>query len=876
MVRSAIRVVVRSRPSEGVNRNLVFGQDGKTITIAVPKAQDLRSGLPADKQGQQYQFKFDGVLKESSQEEVFQVCGDESLKSALQGFNSTIMCYGQTGAGKTYTMSGGKSSFQQRGLIPRMLGKVFHEVNSLSDREVTVSIQYLEIYNESLYDLLDITTQPHEVNIFENQKGSVNVSGLRTATVGSEGEALQLLFEGEANRVIGEHQLNRESSRSHSIFMITLKMRMAGEEETVVSKINLVDLAGSERVSKTKSEGQVLKEAGHINKSLSILEQVILAASEKNRDHVPFRSSKLTHVLKDSLGGNCKTILMANIWGDANQTDETVSTCRLAQRMMRVQCEIHANFVEDTSVKSKVLQRQILELQQELAMHDAMSSRKDVVYGPYNDYQRSTLKQQVLQFLAPASSSPPEDITPLKLLSVRHMREILGACKGAYTELKAQVGSLRGLGGAGGGGEHEGGVGSAGGPGLAQQEDEPTAAPEMSAIDRARALVAGLNLEGLEQSQGGQDKANVGELDGAVQAGGVGVAPEKGEAVGGEGEDDGGASALERLMAMQGEAAPSAAHGQQDRGVPFPPNGAPSSSGAAPPGGVVPDKHQALENYKLGPGQSTAILLAENKNKLKMVRRRAKELGLNINQAKRELDGLKGKADEMKTQRLAIPVGQEGVAVMGAEEYEAVVRIKELKQEYREQFSELQMVRSEVDYTQQLCEACTKELVMGFTKWYQAHYGVTLDEAGGGGLDGFGDEDDATACCSPTGSTASSVFSQRNRTRMMAANNSSQLNSPLAKGSPSKPMARAGAPAHTATSSHLPAGVGNATQGAPPASEDASDSGAAAYYAAQQQTMARVNNNPAHRPGSIKKKQPATGFSTTSRGLTNPDNTAKQ
>lgn len=179
--------------------------------------------------------------------------------------------------------------------------------------------------------------------------------------------------------------------------------------DVLVSKLALVDLAGSERVSKTKSEGLVLREAGHINKSLSILEQVILGLGDRNREHVPFRwvhadclhvegkrtgssipclarqwaapcgmqflpathssfpplpaswlsqrSSKLTHVLKNSLGGNCRTVLVANVWSDAAQTDETLSTCRFAQRMMRVTCEVSANVVADSSARAKQLER---------------------------------------------------------------------------------------------------------------------------------------------------------------------------------------------------------------------------------------------------------------------------------------------------------------------------------------------------------------------------------------------------------------------------------------------------------------------------------------------------------------------------------------
>ncbi|CAI9566207.1 unnamed protein product, partial [Staurois parvus] len=146
----------------------------------------------------------------------------------------------------------------------------------------------------------------------------VFVKGLSLHHVPSEEHALNLLFEGETNRIIGSHILNKHSSRSHCIFTIHVESqsRTLSNAKYTVSKINLVDLAGSERLGKTGSEGQVLKEATYINKSLTFLEQAIIALADR-RDHVPYRQSKLTHALKDSLGGNCNTVLVANVYGEA-------------------------------------------------------------------------------------------------------------------------------------------------------------------------------------------------------------------------------------------------------------------------------------------------------------------------------------------------------------------------------------------------------------------------------------------------------------------------------------------------------------------------------------------------------------------------------
>jgi kinesin family protein 6/9 len=147
-----------------------------------------------------------------------------------------------------------------------------------------------------------------------------------------------LLFEGDTNRTLAEHKLNKTSTRSHCIYTLLLEIRSRVEssEKVVFSKINLVDLAGSERTKKTGSEGKQLREAQFINKSLSFLEQVVVALSEKMRSHIPYRQSKLTNILKDSIGGNCKTVMVANIWPESKHLEETISTLKFASRMMKV------------------------------------------------------------------------------------------------------------------------------------------------------------------------------------------------------------------------------------------------------------------------------------------------------------------------------------------------------------------------------------------------------------------------------------------------------------------------------------------------------------------------------------------------------------
>jgi kinesin family protein 6/9 len=239
----------------------------------------------------------------------------------------TILAYGQTGAGKTFTMTGATQNYKYRGITPRALAQIFREIQDKPETAVVVRVSYLEIYNEALFDLLPAVDGAHEdLQVMDDAKGQVSIKGLNKLVVQSEEEALHALFNGDTNRQIGSHQMNLNSSRSHTIFTVHLEMRsrVDSSEKVISSKLNLVDLAGSERIKKTGSSGLVLKEAQYINKSLSFLEQVVMALSDKNRDHVPFRQSKLTNVLRDSLGGNCKTRLVANVWVEREELEVCV------------------------------------------------------------------------------------------------------------------------------------------------------------------------------------------------------------------------------------------------------------------------------------------------------------------------------------------------------------------------------------------------------------------------------------------------------------------------------------------------------------------------------------------------------------------------
>uniref|UniRef100_A0A8C4SHG3 Kinesin-like protein n=1 Tax=Erpetoichthys calabaricus TaxID=27687 RepID=A0A8C4SHG3_ERPCA len=285
---------------------LFDAQSSVPSTVNFHARKDTSRGIINNQQSD-WTFKIDGVLHDVSQEEVYDEVARNVVLKALDGYNGTIMCYGQTGAGKTYTMTGATETYKQRGVIPRAVQQVFKEIENRPDQAIAIRISFLEIYNESLSDLLATMSacQPVDSQMtIVDEKNCIYVRGLSVHRANNEEEAFSLLFEGETNRVISSHSLNRYSSRSHCIFTIHIesRSRTLSDPRYVTSKLNLVDLAGSERLGKTRSEGQVLKEAMYINKSLTFLEQAILALADRKRDHVPFRQSKLTHVLKDSLG----------------------------------------------------------------------------------------------------------------------------------------------------------------------------------------------------------------------------------------------------------------------------------------------------------------------------------------------------------------------------------------------------------------------------------------------------------------------------------------------------------------------------------------------------------------------------------------------
>lgn len=285
-------------------------------------------------------FAFDAVYgQDSQQQSVYDESAFPLVESVLEGYNGTIFAYGQTGCGKTHTMMGSYESEETQGIIPKAFNHIFGCIDSAEDgKKFLVRCSYLEIYNESILDLLGKDNN-RKLDVKEDKDKGIFVQGLTSVIVKSIPEIEKTMVAGTKNRKVGETAMNKDSSRSHSIFTIyieTAEDQTDGNQRFRVGKLNLVDLAGSERQSKTNATGDRLKEAQKINLSLSALGNVISALVDGRSTHVPYRDSKLTRLLQDSLGGNTKTVMIAAVSPADYNYDETLSTLRYASRAKNI------------------------------------------------------------------------------------------------------------------------------------------------------------------------------------------------------------------------------------------------------------------------------------------------------------------------------------------------------------------------------------------------------------------------------------------------------------------------------------------------------------------------------------------------------------
>ncbi|XP_043278808.1 kinesin-like protein KIF3B [Venturia canescens] len=370
-----VQVVVRCRPMDekeavrGYSRVVEVVPSRGVVEIRNPREDPSRDSVKV--------FTFDAVYDwNSNQAELYEETVRPLVSSVLDGFNGTIFAYGQTGTGKTYTMEGTKNDAERRGIIPRSFEHIFNHIGRSENMQYLVRASYLEIYQEEIRDLLH-PDQTLRFELKEKPESGVFVKDLSSAVCKSASEIQQLMRTGNQNRTIGATNMNEHSSRSHAIFLITIEMSSMGDEAggIRVGRLNLVDLAGSERQSKTGSSGERLKEASKINLSLSALGNVISALVDGKTTHVPYRDSKLTRLLQDSLGGNSKTIMVANIGPASYNYDETLTTLRYANRAKNIKNKPRIN-EDPKDALLRQYQEEISRLKEKLAMKGPGASRK--------------------------------------------------------------------------------------------------------------------------------------------------------------------------------------------------------------------------------------------------------------------------------------------------------------------------------------------------------------------------------------------------------------------------------------------------------------------------------------------------------------------
>ncbi|CAB1349566.1 unnamed protein product [Coregonus sp. 'balchen'] len=688
-VGSEVRVFIRSRPTANFAQELIQYLPDRQ-TVSVHQRKDSRKGV-VNNQLSSWSFRLDGVLHDVSQEEVYGRVGRGVVLGALEGYNGTVMCFGQTGAGKTYTMTGATESYKQRGIIPRALQEVFHEVEQRLDHAFSVHLSFLEIYNETLVDLLASVrgcprVGPGGMVVVEEAGGGVSVRGLSLHPVHSEEEALNLLFEGEMHRIIGAHALNKNSSRSHCILTVHIesRSRTLSDAKYVTSKLNLVDLAGSERLGKTGSEGQVLKEAMYINKSLLFLEQAILALADRRRDHVPFRQTKLTHALKDSL------VLVANIYGEASQIEETLSTLRFASRMKCVQMDPAVNEHTDPVLQVRKLEKEIQLLKQELCIHNTLANRMGMSYDTLSETQVAEIQSQVQR--------QQEQKVKAQLCQnytlVEKAQSTAASTAAKSRGSQGTVGMVEG---------HGFGVGVAA---PSERHIRPLSPGRTKSI-KTKELASQGRKEAVEGRSPGPGKP--------VES----VNPVQRDREGREHDPQ-----SQEPQGPQEPLRPEYTHTY----VPlyniclayyicYSMHRANMSDPVFLPSSSPPPKAEAFEDFKAERGSEINRILKENKLVLLERRARLRELTEGVNTAKREIDSTSTALRHA-----------EGVPVLDEAELSLVLRLRELKTQYRQQYEELCGTKAEVSYCQHLVDQCRTRLLTEFESWYNESFLLPEEE----------------------------------------------------------------------------------------------------------------------------------------------------
>ncbi|KAG6948367.1 hypothetical protein JG688_00015130 [Phytophthora aleatoria] len=783
MGRNGVKVIIRTRPTASfATHQLQIDPDDSTITVySGPAAIAAASGgfsPPKTDAGPSnrkdcWQFKFHQVLHNAGQDRVYEAIARDIVHGAVvDGINGTILAYGQTGAGKSFTMIGDTRNYQHRGIAPRAIAQLFEEVESRIELQYTVRVSYMEIYNDRIYDLLEGQQGDRngggngELVVVEDARGTY-VRGLTQVEVCNEQEALDQLFNGELQRTVAEHQLNKRSNRSHCVltFHIAQKSRAGGTERVTLSKLHLVDLAGSERLKKTLDGEQtgsptktsskagsamstIKKESMYINQSLSFLEQCIVALGSKEPRHIPYRQTKLTNVLKDSLGGNSNTLMFACIWGEGRHLEETISTLKLAQRMMRVQNEVATIVETDPALLLRKYERQIRELKHELVMHDAFVERTAVVYDEHTPEQKHQLQQMIRRYIdAPTQEMEDE---ALRLTSVHEIRELFRQFKLLYkSSERDSIGT-----GSGNNGSGSNGAGNS---------------------SSTRAGSAGSSASRVQTSLGSRKDLQIhgpsgDELVGEEEPGAVGFPLGLVPSAARPSTMDTGKKNYRAAGVASG--ASSKANGQRS------PSASRSSSGAELPGisdnndddrgddeglykgggndsatsqdAETRAKNDAFQFYRsAGPGRKLHQNLQSEKDRLFDAKQRVKQVTRRVNAAKAQIDSVRAQLEAKRNQRgsndgagnrksAVKQAQQERDEVVDEEEFILMTAEREAKRDYRSLFGDLKDAKAELEFSLRSVELLRRRLVREFEDWYDEEgHAHALSKNASGAFDAF-------------------------------------------------------------------------------------------------------------------------------------------
>ncbi|KAG6451340.1 hypothetical protein O3G_MSEX007091 [Manduca sexta] len=428
-----IQVFVRLRPLNQRERDLkslgvVEVHHNKEVVVRFTQQTNLTK-----------KFTFDRAFApNASQVEIYQEVVSPLIEEVLAGYNCTVFAYGQTGTGKTHTMvgenTGDETTWQKdplAGIIPRALSQLFDELR-ISNTEYTVRVSYLELYNEELFDLLSTSEDNSKLRIYEDvtRKGSNIVNGLEEITVYNKKEVYKIMAQGQERKRVASTLMNAQSSRSHTVFTIVVHMKEnspEGEELVKIGKLNLVDLAGSENISKAGSDNPAKRERArecvNINQSLLTLGRVITALVERH-PHVPYRESKLTRILQESLGGRTKTSIIATISPGHKDLEETMSTLEYAHRAKNIQNKPEVN---QKMTKKAILKEYAEEIDR--LKRDLQAARdKNGVYLASDTFAEMTLKQE----------EQKKEIQEL-LLKKRAMEEERDRMEGVFADLNQKL-----------------------------------------------------------------------------------------------------------------------------------------------------------------------------------------------------------------------------------------------------------------------------------------------------------------------------------------------------------------------------------------------------------------------------------------------------